>query len=117
MELDRSQTQTARWNIDGVLGFLTRRRGSQRSDTSDILTYAYLLIGTLVMFVPVLWLVMSSFKPLDTLYETEQTFLPYDIAAFRSQAMPIPCRCMRSLRKMAACANWSQLSASARSSP
>jgi len=47
----------------GVLGFLTRRRGGPRLSFSDVITYLYLLLGTVVMFGPVIWLVMSSFKP------------------------------------------------------
>lgn len=61
----------------GLSGFLTRLQGGNRFSTSDTLTYLYLIGGTLVMFVPVLWLVMSSFKPLSDLYSDEQTFLPY----------------------------------------
>jgi alpha-1,4-digalacturonate transport system permease protein len=61
----------------GIVAFLTRRRGGKRLDTSDIITYLYLIAGTVVMFGPVLWLVMSSFKPLEGLYEFPPTFLPY----------------------------------------
>jgi alpha-1,4-digalacturonate transport system permease protein len=52
----------------GILAFLMRRRGGKRFDITDIITYAYLLAGVIVMFGPVLWLVMSSFKPLAGLY-------------------------------------------------
>ncbi len=61
----------------GIIAFLTRRRGGKRFDITDIITYAYLLVGMLVMFGPVLWLVMSSFKPLSSLYEFPPSFLPY----------------------------------------
>ena len=43
-----------------VLSFLTRTRGSKRLHITDMLTYAYLLLGTVIMFGPVIWLVMSS---------------------------------------------------------
>jgi alpha-1,4-digalacturonate transport system permease protein len=62
---------------EGVRGFLTRRRGHGRLHVTDIATYAYLIIGTVVMFGPVLWLVMSSFKPRSLLFEPNPTFLPY----------------------------------------
>jgi|GEM_PF-259166 len=58
-------------------GFFTRRSGVGRFDIKDVLTYAYLLIGTVVMFGPVLWLVMSSFKDEALLFEQNPTFLPY----------------------------------------
>ena len=61
----------------GVINFLTRRRGGKRFDVADVITYAYLLAGVLVMFGPVVWLVLSSFKPLAGLYEFPPTFLPY----------------------------------------
>ena len=43
----------------GVGDFLTRTRGRGRLDWSDIFTYVYLTLGTIVMFLPVLWLVFS----------------------------------------------------------
>jgi alpha-1,4-digalacturonate transport system permease protein len=67
-------------NSDGlqkILEFLTRRRGGKRMDASDVISYIYLIVGTLVMFGPVVWLVMSSFKSLDGIYEFPPTFLPY----------------------------------------
>ncbi len=60
-----------------LVNFLTRRRGGKRWDVSDVITYAYLLAGIVVMFGPVAWLVMSSFKPLSALYEFPPSFLPY----------------------------------------
>ena len=60
-----------------IRDFLTRRRGSGgQLDAADILTYAYLFIGTLVMFGPVLWLVLSSFKTPAGLAEFPPRFLP-----------------------------------------
>ena len=57
---------------------LTRRRGrGGRLHVTDVLTYAYLLAGVLVMFGPVLWLVTSSFKTQAGLLEFPPTFLPY----------------------------------------
>ena len=61
----------------GIIGFLTRRRGGKRFDITDVITYAYLLAGVVVMFGPVVWLVFSSFKPLSSLYEFPPSFLPY----------------------------------------
>ncbi len=46
----------------GIGEFLTRTRGRGRLDPTDILTYLYLTLGTILMFLPVAWLVLSSFK-------------------------------------------------------
>lgn len=64
-------------NGGGMLNFLTRFNGGKRMDSLDVATYAYLIVGTLVMFVPVLWLVMSSFKSQAQLSQFPPTFLPY----------------------------------------
>lgn len=57
--------------------FLTRTRGRSGPDVSDILTYLYLGLGTLIMFGPVVWLVFSSFKTPAALVEFPPTLLPY----------------------------------------
>ena len=60
-----------------VTDFVTRRRGRKRLDTTDWLTYGYLMLGLLVMFTPVLWVVISSFKTPANLAEFPPTLLPY----------------------------------------
>ncbi|MCU0497874.1 MAG: carbohydrate ABC transporter permease [Anaerolineae bacterium] len=60
----------------GILAFLTRLRGGQRFSFTDTLTYAYLILGTIVMFGPVVWLAMSSFKTPQALAEFPPSFLP-----------------------------------------
>jgi alpha-1,4-digalacturonate transport system permease protein len=60
-----------------VLNFLGRTQGSKRFSTADLLTYTYLTLGTLVMFGPILWLVLSSFKPQAQLIRFPPTLLPY----------------------------------------
>ncbi len=57
--------------------FLTRTHGKKRLDTVDYLTYLYLLLGTVLMFGPVIWLVMSSFKPQAELVRFPPRFWPY----------------------------------------
>ena len=61
----------------GIGRFLGRRSGRGRFDIKDVITYTYLIVGTVVMFGPVLWLVMSSFKDETLLFESNPTFLPY----------------------------------------
>jgi alpha-1,4-digalacturonate transport system permease protein len=60
-----------------VAKFLTRRRGRGRLHVTDVLTYLYLLAGVVIMFGPVLWLVMSSFKTPAALVEFPPQLLPY----------------------------------------
>jgi alpha-1,4-digalacturonate transport system permease protein len=64
--------------MTGVGEFLTRTRGRGRLDWSDILTYLYLMLGTIMMFLPVLWLVLSSFKTQAGLLRFPPDLLPYD---------------------------------------
>ncbi len=61
----------------GAIPFLTRRQGGKRLSRADIITYVYLVFGTFVMFGPVVWLILSSFKPERGLTEFPPTLLPY----------------------------------------
>ena len=76
--------------VDGigeVIGwiFASARRQS-------ILTYAYLLLGVVVMFGPVLWLVMASFKSYGDIQRFPPRFLPYhqESAAVDGYDEPLP---------------------------
>ncbi len=60
----------------GVVAFLTRRQGRKRLTAADYVTYLYLIAGAIVMFGPVLWLVMSSFKSQASLFDFPPSFLP-----------------------------------------
>ena len=60
-----------------VSEFLMKRSGGKTLNTSDILTYAYLTLGTLLMFGPVVWLVLSSFKTQAGLIQFPPPLLPY----------------------------------------
>jgi alpha-1,4-digalacturonate transport system permease protein len=59
--------------------YLTRTRGSTRLHWTDIFTYLYLTFGTLLMFLPVVWLVFSSFKTPAALVRFPPDLLPYDV--------------------------------------
>ena len=59
-----------------VRGLLTARRGRKRLDLSDVLTYGFLVLGLLIMFTPVAWLVLSSFKTQANLQEFPPSILP-----------------------------------------
>lgn len=61
----------------GVRDVLSARRGrAGRLHWTDIFTYAYLAIGVFLMFGPVVWLVLSSFKTPAGLIEFPPTLLP-----------------------------------------
>ena len=62
--------------MNRILEFLTRRRGRRKFDWSDFLSYGYLMLGVLVMFGPVVWLILSSFKT------------PLEIASFPPRLFP-----------------------------
>lgn len=60
-----------------MANFLTRTRGRNHLHWTDWVSYGYLLLGLIVMFGPVLWLVMSSFKTESALSQFPPSFLPY----------------------------------------
>jgi alpha-1,4-digalacturonate transport system permease protein len=64
-------------NSTSVGSFLNRTNGRDRLDITDVLTYLYLIVGTLIMFGPVIWLVLSSFKTEAALSQFPPTLLPY----------------------------------------
>ncbi len=59
-----------------MIRFLSRRRGAMRADWTDWVSRAYLVLGVLVMFGPVLWLVLSSFKTQAALQEFPPSLWP-----------------------------------------
>lgn len=59
-----------------VLRFLTRTRGRGKFDLTDWLTALYLLAAIFLMFGPILWVALSSFKTEAALQEYPPTFLP-----------------------------------------
>ncbi|MBB4277459.1 carbohydrate ABC transporter permease [Rhizobium mongolense] len=58
-------------------GLLFARRGRTRLDVTDWLTYGFLVLGLLIMFTPVAWVVLSSFKTQANLQEFPPSILPY----------------------------------------
>jgi alpha-1,4-digalacturonate transport system permease protein len=61
-----------------AITFLTRTKGrGGKLDIADMLTYTYLFIGTMVMFGPVFWLVISSFKTQEELQRFPPRLLPH----------------------------------------
>ncbi|MDA9208103.1 carbohydrate ABC transporter permease [Octadecabacter sp.] len=60
-----------------VFSFLTATRGKGRLHWTDWVSYSYLIFGILLMFGPVIWLVLSSFKTANELDRFPPRFLPY----------------------------------------
>jgi alpha-1,4-digalacturonate transport system permease protein len=73
-----------------VWSFLTRTRGRGRLDVTDIITYVYLILGLVIMFGPVIWLVMSSFKTQAALIEFPPKFLPYAVQTIEVEGYDEP---------------------------
>ena len=63
--------------MPSIRTLLTATHGRGRLDWTDWVTYGYLFLGLILMFGPVLWLVMSSFKTASALNEFPPRFLPY----------------------------------------
>lgn len=61
----------------GIRGFLTATRGKGKLHWTDWVSYGYLCFGILLMFGPVVWLVLSSFKDQNELDRFPPRFLPY----------------------------------------
>jgi len=73
--------------------FLTRRRAAgPRLHWTDFAAYSYLAFGVVLMFGPVLWLVLSSFKTPAGLLEFPPSLLPMSQleVAVPGQAKPLP---------------------------
>src|SRR5438445_4563000 len=63
--------------MPSLTDILSARRGRTKPDWTDWFSYGYLLLGLLLMFGPVLWLVLSSFKSAAALNEFPPQLLPY----------------------------------------
>ncbi|WP_425499188.1 carbohydrate ABC transporter permease [Hoeflea poritis] len=69
-----ADAQTA--STRSLSGMLTARRGGASWHWTDVFTYLYLAFGVCLMFGPVLWLALSSFKTPAGLLEFPPTLLP-----------------------------------------
>jgi alpha-1,4-digalacturonate transport system permease protein len=59
------------------LNFLLKTRGRRQLHWTDTVSYLYLVVGLFMMFAPVVWLVMSSFKTEAAMAQFPPSFLPY----------------------------------------
>jgi alpha-1,4-digalacturonate transport system permease protein len=63
--------------MGAILEYLTRKRGGKKLDFTDVLSYLYLFLGVIIMFGPILWLVLSSFKTPGEIVKFPPRLLPY----------------------------------------
>jgi alpha-1,4-digalacturonate transport system permease protein len=63
--------------MPSLASMLSARRGRSKPDWTDWFSYGYLLLGLVLMFGPVVWLVLSSFKSAAALNEFPPQLLPY----------------------------------------
>ena len=61
-----------------VIKFFTRRQGKKKASLTDWISYGFLFLGFLIIFLPVLWLVMNSVKSQFLLQKYDTNFLPMD---------------------------------------
>ena len=59
-----------------IVKMLTATKGRKLLHWTDVVSYLYLVVGLFVMFAPVLWLVMSSFKTESAIAQFPPTFMP-----------------------------------------
>ena len=65
--------------MTAVWQFLSRRQGKgARLTLGDWLSYSYLVLGFLVIFLPVMWIVLNSFKSAFQLDKQDLSLLPTD---------------------------------------
>ena len=77
---------------NSIKSFLSNTRGEKKLHITDILTYLYLMLGTFLMFGPVIWIVFSSFKTQGELYRFPPRLLPYqqETAVVEGYDDPLP---------------------------
>ena len=76
--------------MSGLAKLMTVRRKAGRWHWTDVAAYAYLAFGVLLMFGPVLWLVLSSFKTQAGLLEFPPSLLPSSQREAVVQGFPQP---------------------------
>lgn len=78
--------------MSGALNLLKATRGKRGPDFVDWLTYAYLIVGLLLMFGPAVWLGLSSFKTQAALIEFPPQLMPsgQKLVPVAGQEKPLP---------------------------
>jgi len=66
--------------VTAVWDFLSLRQGRSRATWVDWVTYGYLILGFVVIALPVMWIVLNSFKSQFQLEKQDLSLLPADYA-------------------------------------
>ena len=64
--------------MTSVIKFFTRTQGSKKLTLVDWVSYIFLFLGFLIIFLPVLWLVLNSIKSQFLLQKLDTNLLPLD---------------------------------------
>ena len=64
--------------MSAILKFLSRTQGKNGPTLVDWISYIYLLLGFLIIFLPVLWLLLNSIKSQFLLQKLDTNILPLD---------------------------------------
>jgi alpha-1,4-digalacturonate transport system permease protein len=62
--------------MSAITTFLTRKAGGKKANWLDYLTYAYLVLGVVVILVPVCWLLLNSLKSDSQLERQDLSIFP-----------------------------------------
>jgi len=78
--------------MNSTLNYLSRKKGHKRLDITDVISYTYLFLGVIIMFGPIIWLVLSSFKTSGEIVKFPPRFLPYrqETAVVEGYPEPLP---------------------------
>ena len=63
--------------MDRLWSFLSRTRGRKKLHITDIISYGYLGLSVIIMFGPIVWLILSSFKSSAEVVKFPPRLLPY----------------------------------------
>ena len=75
-----------------LFDFLRRTQGHKKLALTDIISYLYLGMGVILMFGPIVWLVLSSFKTSSEIAKFPPRLLPYrqETVAVEGYEEPLP---------------------------
>ncbi|GAB4480075.1 MAG: carbohydrate ABC transporter permease [Anaerolineales bacterium] len=78
--------------MSSTMEYLSRKKGGKRLDITDVFSYIYLILGVVIMFGPIIWLVLSSFKTSGEIVKFPPRFLPYrqETAVVEGYPEPLP---------------------------
>lgn len=78
--------------MNSTLNYLSQKKGGKKLDLTDVISYTYLFLGVIIMFGPIIWLVLSSFKSSGEIVKFPPRFLPYrqDTVVVEGYEEPLP---------------------------